>query len=309
MERAIDISGARKTYKAFSGATHEAVADVSLAVERGTIHGLLGPNGAGKTTTLKMLLGLATPTDGTFQINGQKASATARAHLGFLPEQPYFSPQLTATQALVLYGRLSGQSKRDTVARIPELLERVGLAGRERMTLAKFSRGMLQRLGVAQAILSNPSVAVLDEPASGLDPMGQRDMRNLMLELRDSGTSILLSSHQLSEIETVCDEVTILNSGRVAARGHIDDLLNVEGRTSVRASGGEELPAALSDLVGDIAVSGGAWVFSIADADIRKVVDVLDDEKWRLLSVAPMRDSLEDYFARLVGGEGTEVAS
>ncbi|MDA3935817.1 MAG: ABC transporter ATP-binding protein, partial [Actinomycetota bacterium] len=269
----------------------------------------LGPNGAGTTTTLKMMLGLAKPTDGTFSIMGRPADAAARAELGFLPEQPYFSPQLTATQALVLYGRLSGLSKRDTIARMPDLLERVGLAGRERMVLSKFSRGMLQRLGVAQAILANPAVVVLDEPASGLDPVGQRDMRNLMLELRDAGTSILLSSHQLSEIETVCDQVTILNKGRVAARGHIDDLLNVVGRTSVRASGGDKLPDSLTELVGDIAVSGASWVFSIADGEVRRVVDVLDDEGWRLLSIAPMRDSLEDYFARLVGGEGTGVAS
>lgn len=309
MESAILIEGARKAYKTFPAVEHVAVEDVSLEVERGTIHGLLGPNGAGKTTTLKMLLGLARPTAGTFEIMGEPARAAARAHLGFLPEQPYFSPQLTASQALVLYGRLSGLSKRDTLARTPDLLDRVGLAGRERMVLSKFSRGMLQRLGVAQAILAEPAVAVLDEPASGLDPVGQRDIRNLMLELRDAGTSILLSSHQLSEIETVCDQVTILNRGRVAARGHIDDLLNVVGRTSVRASGGEELPSALTGLVGDIALSGGMWVFSIADEDIRRVVDVLDDEGWRLASIAPMRDSLEDYFSRLVGGERTEVAS
>jgi ABC-2 type transport system ATP-binding protein len=176
----------------------------------------------------------------------------------------------------------------------------VGLAGKQKTLLSRFSRGMLQRLGLAQALLGTPAVVVLDEPASGLDPVGQRDVRNLMLELRDAGTSILLSSHQLSEVEAVCDEVTILNRGLVAARGHIDDLLNVAGQTSVRTRGEGAIPASVAALIEDEAYAGATVQFSVADADVRRVVDALDDAGWQIVSVAPKRDSLEDYFARLL---------
>ena len=185
-----------------------------------------------------------------------------------------------------------------------ERLSRVGLEGREGTVLAKFSRGMLQRLGIAQALIADPRVAVLDEPASGLDPVGQRDIRNLMLDLRAEGTTVLLSSHQLSEVEAVCDEVTILSHGRVAAKGHIDDLLNTAGQVSVRAQGvGETLPASIAPLVSDVAARGGTWIFSVRDDRARQVVDALEDAGWRLISLAPKRDSLEDYFSRLVEAE------
>lgn len=287
----------------------EAVSDVTITVSTGAIHGLLGPNGAGKTTTLKMLLGLVRPTGGRFEILGTPATAAgARARLGFLPEQPYFPPQLKAAEALMLYGRLTGLPKESIIEQIPLLMQTVGLEGKEAQPLSRFSRGMLQRLGLAQALIGDPQVLVLDEPASGLDPVGQRDVRNLMLELRGRGTSILLSSHQLSEVEAVCDEVTILNRGTVAAVGHIDALLNVAGQVSVRARGGEELPASVGHFVTETALSGGVWVVSVAQSDIRKVVDAFDDAGWTLDSVSPKRDSLEDYFSRLLasgepGGE------
>ncbi len=309
-EPAILIEHARKDYGKAAGGRREAVADVSLAVSRGAIHGLLGPNGAGKTTTLKMLLGLVRPSDGRFEILGVPAAKPgAKARLGFLPEQPYFPPQLTAWEALRLYGQLSGLSTAQIRAEAEPLLERVGLAGKQKTVLSRFSRGMLQRLGLAQALLGSPAVVVLDEPASGLDPVGQRDVRNLMLELRDAGTSILLSSHQLSEVEAVCDEVTILNRGRVAARGHIDDLLNVAGQTSMRARGEGEVPDGVAALVEDQAYSGATVAFSVADESVRRVVDMLDDAGWQIVSVTPKRDSLEDYFARLLAETGNAADS
>ena len=295
------IENARKIYEKASGGRRDAVADVSVRVSRGAIHGLLGPNGAGKTTVLKMLLGLVRPTSGTFEILGTPAAAPgARARLGFLPEQPYFPNQLTADEAMTLYGRLTGLGHAELDAQIHELLERVGLEGREKTLLSKFSRGMLQRLGLAQALLGSPEVLVLDEPASGLDPVGQRDIRNLMLELKAQGVTILLSSHQLSEVETVSDEVTILHRGLVAARGHIDDLLNVAGETSVRTSGVGDLPTAVSAVMRDVAVSGSTQVFSVPDAQVRRVVDALDDGGWRILTIEPKRASLEDYFTALL---------
>lgn len=309
---AIDIRGARKAYRPMVGApSREAVSEVDIQVEAGTIHGLLGPNGAGKTTTLKMLLGLVKPTGGTFRILGQDSTRPAgRRSVGFMPEQPYFPQHLTAGHALKLYAQLAGVSRAEIATRTAGLLERVGLEGRERSTLSTFSRGMLQRLGIAQALINEPSVVILDEPASGLDPVGQRDVRNLMLALRDSGVTVLLSSHQLSEVETVCDDVTILNAGRVAAEGELDALLNVDGRTSIRARDlGRELPAAVAAVAEHVAVSGGVWVFSLPDAAVRATVDAIDDAGGRLISVAPMRDSLEDYFARLLAESPEEVSA
>jgi ABC-2 type transport system ATP-binding protein len=302
---AIEVRGARKVYRARVGGPKTVVDDVSLLVPEGGIHGLLGPNGAGKTTTLKMLLSLVRPTAGEFLVRGVSSTTPAgRAGLGFLPEQPYFPTQLTAAEALRLYGRLSGVSKAELPGETKRLLALVGLAGREHDVLSSFSRGMLQRLGVAQALLGDPRVLVLDEPASGLDPVGQRDMRNLMLALRDSGHTILLSSHQLSEVEAVCDRVAIMNAGRIAAEGHIDDLLNVAGRTSVRVRGIEQLPAALEALVEDVASSGGAWIFSVQDEAVRRAVDLIDDAGGVVVSVNPKRESLEDYFTRMLA-DGT----
>jgi ABC-2 type transport system ATP-binding protein len=311
---AISISGARKVYETRMGLSKRiAVDDVTFEVMPGTIHGLLGPNGAGKTTTLKMLIGLARPTAGDFRILGEPSrSPKGRARLGFLPEQPYFPPQLTGEQAMRLYGRLAAAPETELKSRTAELLATVGLEGRGDSRLSAYSRGMLQRLGVAQALIGDPDVVVLDEPASGLDPVGQRDMRNLMLSLRERGVTVLLSSHQLSEVEAVCDRVTILNRGTVAAEGPLADLLNVHGRTSVRATGlSGGLPKAVAALTDDVAVSGGMSVFSVPDESVRQVVDALDDAGGSIVSITPKRESLEDYFSRLLETASStgEVAS
>jgi ABC-2 type transport system ATP-binding protein len=300
---AISVAGARKVYQTRMGlGTRVAVDDVSFEVMPGTIHGLLGPNGAGKTTTLKMLIGLARPTAGDFRILGEPSRSPAgRTRLGFLPEQPYFPAQLTGEQAMRLYGRLAAAPEAELKSRTAELLAMVGLEGRGDSRLSAYSRGMLQRLGVAQALIGDPDVVVLDEPASGLDPVGQRDVRNLMLSLRERGVTVLLSSHQLSEVEAVCDRVTILNRGAVAAEGPLADLLNVHGRTSVRATGVPEgLPAAVAALTDDVAVASGIFVFSVPDESVRDVVDALDDAGGSIISITPKRESLEDYFSRLL---------
>jgi len=304
------IEHARKDYGRAAGGRRDAVADVSLSVSRGAIHGLLGPNGAGKTTTLKMLLGLVKPSGGRFEILGLDARKPgARARVGFLPEQPYFPQQLTASEAMALYGRLAGLSRSEIAEQTGDLLERVGLEGRQKTILAKFSRGMLQRLGLAQALLGDPEVLVLDEPASGLDPIGQRDVRNLMVGLKERGATILLSSHQLSEVETISDEVTILHQGRVAARGHIDDLLNVSGQTSLRVIGVGVLPAEVAAVVCDMAMSGATTMFSLPDEQVRRVVELLYDNGWKIVSLQPKRASLEDYFAALLAAAAEKDAT
>lgn len=299
---AVRIEGARKSYVRFPNTRKTAVEDVSITVPQGAIHGLLGPNGAGKTTTLKMLMGLVRPDAGTFEVLGVPSHRReGRLQLGFLPEQPYFPQQLTADQAMRLYARLTGVPEKDIRARTDELLALVGLDGQQRTRLSAFSRGMLQRLGIAAAVVGRPSVVVLDEPASGLDPVGQRDVRNIMLSLRDRGATVLLSSHQLSEVEAVCDRVSILNRGRVSTEGRIEGLLRVAGRTSVRVTGFPDgLPATVRALTDDLAVDGGVTVFSVPDADVRRVVDAVDDAGGTVVSVAPKRESLEDYFTRMM---------
>jgi ABC-2 type transport system ATP-binding protein len=310
VEQAIAIAGARKVYTVFPNTERVAVDDVTLEVPRGAIHGLLGPNGAGKTTTLKMLLGLVRPNAGTFRVLGVDSRTRAgRAQLGFLPEQPYFPPQLTAAQAMRLYARLSGVPEREIAARTGKLLDRVGLEGRASTVLSAFSRGMLQRLGIAQAIVSRPAAVVLDEPASGLDPLGQRDVRNLMLELRDSGATVLLSSHQLSEAEAVCDRVSIMSRGRVAAVGSLSELLSVAGRTTLSVAGlPAGLPEAVAALAADVATTGDVITFSAADADVRRSIDAVYDAGGSVIEVEPKRESLEDYFTRMLSDEKGEVA-
>jgi ABC-2 type transport system ATP-binding protein len=304
---AVLVEHARKAFAHASSGRREAVADVSISVSRGAIHGVLGPNGAGKTTTLKMLLGLVRPSGGRFEILGIPAHAPgARAQVGFLPEQPYFPQQLTAAEALMLYGRLTALTREEIRTQTPDLLCRVGLDGQEKTLLSKFSRGMLQRLGLAQALLGKPEVLVLDEPASGLDPVGQRDVRNLMMSLKAEGVTILLSSHQLSEVETVSDEVTIVHRGLVAAKGHIDDLLNVQGQTSIRVMGEGELPASVREVVCDVAISGSTSMFSAPDEAVRGIVDALDDDGWKIVSLTPKRASLEDYFTALLENAGKD---
>jgi ABC-2 type transport system ATP-binding protein len=308
---AISVAGARKVYTVFPQRKRVAVEDVSITVPQGAIHGLLGPNGAGKTTTLKMLLGLVRPDAGAFRVLGvDSRSRAGRGTLGFLPEQPYFPPQLSAAQAMRLYARLAGLPEREIKVRTAELLERVGLEGQQRTLLSAFSRGMLQRLGIAQAIVGRPKVIVLDEPASGLDPIGQRDVRNLMLSLRDEGATILLSSHQLSEAEAVCDRVSIISRGRVAAEGPIQDLLGVAGQTSLAVSGlPAGLPPAVAALTIDVAVAAsGLLVFSVPDSDVRRAVDAIDDAGGTIVSVQPKRESLEDYFTRMLANQAGEVA-
>ncbi|TDB38921.1 MAG: ABC transporter ATP-binding protein [Actinobacteria bacterium] len=308
-DAAIRVLGARKVYSVPGKPRRTAVADVSITVDAGTIHGLLGPNGAGKTTTLKMLLGLVKPSAGTFEVLGADSTRpSGRRHLGFLPEQPYFPIHLTARQAMRFYGSLVGLEAEVVKEQTASLLDRVGLADAERTELSKFSRGMLQRLGIAQALLGSPEVVIFDEPASGLDPVGQRDVRNLMLELRAAGITVLLSSHQLSEVEAVCDRVTILNRGTVAAEGDINALLNVDGRTSVRATGMDALPSQVASEAEDTVVSGGVWVFSVPTAATRTVVDAIDDAGGTIVAITPKRESLEDYFASLLasGPKGVE---
>ncbi|MBE0447607.1 MAG: ABC transporter ATP-binding protein [Actinobacteria bacterium] len=237
MDTALELENLAKTYKiGWRGIERKAVVDISLAIPTGTVFGLLGPNGAGKTTTIKMAVGFLRPDSGRISIFGQANSLKIRSRIGFLPEQPYFYPHLTAEKALDFYARLFYIKKAVRQERVRLLLDTVGLSDSANLPLQKFSKGMLQRFGIAQALVNNPDLLIVDEPASGLDPIGQVEIRKILTALNAEGKSILLSSHYLSEVENICHEVAIINKGTVISRGKVKNLLDTGDTYAVIAS-------------------------------------------------------------------------
>jgi ABC-2 type transport system ATP-binding protein len=284
-----------------------AVDDLTLHVERGEVFGFLGPNGAGKTTAVKMLLGLAAPTSGAGQLLGRPLGDCAtRARVGFLPEHFRFHEWLEATEFLDLHGQLFGMSARERAARVPELLELVGLTEAADRRLSAFSKGMLQRIGLAQALLPKPEVVFLDEPTSGLDPLGRRLVRDIIRELRAAGTAVFLNSHLLSEVEVTCDRVAFIKGGRVVRIARLGAL--VEGLTEVVLRVGRVTP----ELVGGL----GRWGTDVRVDDRRIALTVADEQalpelaQWvvdqgaGLYALTPQQLSLEELFIRVVEEAG-----
>ncbi|MBW2262007.1 MAG: ABC transporter ATP-binding protein [Deltaproteobacteria bacterium] len=280
----------------------EAVRNVAFDVGKSEIFGLLGPNGAGKTTTLKIMMSLIRPTRGSIHMFGLKVPDRSIYHrAGFLPENPYFYEYLDPLEFLSFAGSLFGIERKVRMKRAGELLERVGLADARRHPLRKFSKGMLQRLGIAQALINEPELLVLDEPMSGLDPIGRRDVRNLILELRDAGTTILFSSHILSDVEMICDRVAIINKGKVTTVGLLADLLRPEvRRTVIEAEGiGDEDLGSLERLCQKVLRAGSMVQLEIeGDTQVDEVIGRLRDFGGRVVSVVPHRETLEDIFVR-----------
>ena len=234
-EPAVEVIGLTKTFPVpFQRRSIVAVRDLSLRVEPGQIYGLLGPNGSGKSTTLKIILGLVSPTRGAARIFGRASSEVAsREAVGFLPESPYFYKYLTAAETLRFYGRLCGMRGARLTKRIAELLELVGLTEARDCRLSGYSKGMLQRIGLAQALVHDPKLVVLDEPTAAVDPAGSREIRDLILDLKRRGTTVLLSSHLLGQVQEVCDRVGILANGVLVREGAMKELLAVENQTEV----------------------------------------------------------------------------
>ena len=237
MAPAIRTEGLTKYYGSLFRKPVVGVEDLSLNVEAGQVYGLVGPNGSGKTTTLKLLLGLIFPTRGTMAILGQAPRAPeARQRVGFLPDGPYFYDHLNADELLRFYGGLFGLSGAKLQKRIDELLEMVDMHGPERRRrIREYSKGMIQRIGVAQALVNDPDLVLLDEPTAGLDPLGALQMREIMFRLRDRGKTVFLCSHLLFDVERICDNVTILNEGRVVREGSLDALLAGDGGDTQRS--------------------------------------------------------------------------
>ena len=283
-----------------------AVDRLNLTVGEGEICGFLGPNGAGKTTTLKMLFGLLKPTSGRAEILGSDSGELEfRRHVGFLPENPYFYDFLTGEEFLDFYGRLFGLSKGVRRERIAALLKLVELERAEGLRLRKYSKGMLQRLGMAQALINDPKVLILDEPQSGLDPSGRKKMRDLILRMRDEGKTVLFSSHILSDAEMICDHVQIIGRGKLVAVGLLNDLL--EAKTQSIEIEVEDLPEETVESLAKKArsfIRSGRRVQFIFDGGedlITETVREILDSGGRLFSLVPQRETLEDVFLREVG--------
>src|SRR5688572_30166590 len=289
---------------------YRALERLSLEVQPGEIFGFLGPNGAGKTTTLKLLMQLIFPTSGRAEILGRPVGdVSSRQRIGYLPENPYFYDYLTAEELLQYFARLFGFSSRDARTRAATLLDRVGIGPeRRRQQLRKYSKGMIQRVGIAQALLNDPEVIFLDEPMSGLDPLGRRDVRSLILELRDQGRTVFFSSHILADAEAMCSRVAVVAGGRLAAAGRLADILafQVRGWELVVAGLRPEVLNRIRHLVRratEIAPHRYALELSV-DQPPEVVLSDLVATGATLVSLNPIRDTLEDFFVRRVAEAG-----
>jgi ABC-2 type transport system ATP-binding protein len=309
---AIEILGLEKTYSVgfWRKRPKRALHPLHLTIEDGEIFGFLGPNGAGKTTTLKMLMGLVFPSGGSARILGMELDdPRMKAQIGFLPEQPYFYDYLTAHELLTYYGQLSGVDSQQLPRKVDSTLERVGLRDAANVQLRKFSKGMLQRAGIAQAILHDPKVVFLDEPMSGLDPMGRREVRSLIEQLKAEGKTVFFSTHILSDAEALCDRVAVINLGQLRGVGAVAELTSgVHGNVEIVWQG-TSVPAAIKSFGAEIHIAGDTTRAVIPEQNQDAAIEALRREGLRLISVTPVRTSLEDYFMAQIKPSPAEVVA
>jgi len=283
---------------------------LTMRVEPGEVFGLLGPNGAGKSTAIKLLLGLIFPTSGTAQILGRPVG-DVRAHreIGYLPEQPYFYDYLTAHELLDYFARFFELPASERRARVNLLLEKVGLASAGKLQLRKYSKGMLQRVGLAQALVNDPRLVILDEPMSGLDPIGRREVRDIILDLKARGKTVLFSTHILSDAEMLCDRVAVLAAGKLRGIGALAEIMDL------KAQGMEilfELPVERpepAELLRRATKTGDRYRIHSPEEGLFDVLGQLHAAGARILSVTPIKPTLEDYFLKLIGPEGARAAA
>ncbi len=308
---AVRTIGLTKSYRhPWTGRVMPGVEDLNLEVARGEVMGCLGPNGAGKTTTLKLLTGLLKPTRGSAWLLGEPITRVeSRRRLGFLPEQPYFYEYLSGIEYLEFVGQLSGLPGQDAHQRAGHWLGRVGLGARPKMVLRKYSKGMLQRLGLAAALMHDPELLILDEPMSGLDPFGRRDVRDLILEQRKRGTTVLFSSHILPDVETLCDRVAIIIAGRLTRLATVGEIVGgSRQRVEIRCAGTSllEIVPELRDVLERQDHSHETLFLLDDDARLNEVIDWMLRNGARIRAVTPQRTSLEDLFLD-AAGSGSEV--
>jgi ABC-2 type transport system ATP-binding protein len=307
---AVSARGLRKVYRTRFGRREIVALDgIDLEVFAGEVFGLLGPNGAGKTTTVKILLGLTRPTSGEATLFGIPVSSPAsRRRVGYLPEGHRFPGYLTARQTISVFGRMSGLDRAALRRRIPELLARVRLEKWADVRVKKFSKGMTQRLGLAAALVHEPDLLLLDEPTDGVDPVGRREIRDLLRDEASRGRAILLNSHLLSEVERTCDRVAVLREGKLVAKGGIEELTARPSRYRLVASPVDEaLVASFRDTGAGVDRVNGHLEVSTRDLDhLNVLVDRLRARGAILQELSPVRSSLEDVFVGLVRPEDPE---
>lgn len=283
-----------------------ALKDLTLDIQPGEIFGLLGPNGAGKTTTLKILMGIHFPTSGSATLMGKPlGTRSVKAKIGFLPENPYFYDYLKGWEFLDFYGQLYGMSRRKRRAKIEQLLDQVSLSHAANRPLRGYSKGMTQRIGLAQALMNDPEIIFLDEPQSGLDPLGRKEVRDIILSLREQGKTVFFSSHILSDAEMICDRVGILYRGELKSIGALGDLLSTkvtEWEIVLRGLSDERIEPFRSRLKHINKVNGDCWAISEKEALTNEIVREAVASGAELVSLTPRRESLEDYFIREVQG-------
>jgi ABC-2 type transport system ATP-binding protein len=306
LDLAIETINLTKHYGHKAGCT-----DICLRVPRGQIFGFLGPNGAGKSTLVKTLMGLLFPTSGEARLLGRPLGDTGvRRKIGFLPENFRYHDWLTLRQLLDFHASLYGMGNAEKSGRLPRVIDKVGLAGRENQKIRTFSKGMQQRAGLACALLPDPDLLFLDEPTSALDPLGRRDVREILVELRASGKTIFLNSHLLSEVEMICDTVAFISKGTVIRQGTLDELRSAEINVQMRIEGiTEQIKDALADIADSLTINGDTVLAAVGwEEDVPKLAETVIRGGGRLYELNRQRSSLEEMFVSMVQ-EGENSAS
>jgi len=302
MESVLTIKDLHKSFKiGFIPRKKKILNGITLSVNKGEIFGYLGPNGAGKTTTIKCILGLIFPEKGEITILGQHyLSLRAKENIGFLPENPYFYDYLTASEFLSFYARLFRIDKRKKEEKIKKLLYQLRLEQSVNLQLRKFSRGMLQRLGLAQALLNDPSLIFLDEPLGGLDPIGRKEIRDIIVEFKEEGKTVFLSSHILQDIELICNRVAIIVNGEIVNQGNIQDLISEKIYfTEITLSGVDR--KILEALGESVSIHGERILLKVFDQDkVESVLKLIRSNNGKVYSLMPRTQTLEDYFVGVV---------
>src|SRR5687768_12724914 len=302
---AVDVRDIAKSFRTghLRGVYRPALKGLTFSVARGETFGYLGPNGSGKTTTLKILIGLLFPDRGSATILGHPLSSRAwRYKVGYQPEHPYFYDYLTPTEYLDYAGRLFGMDKGARKSRTAELLKLVNLEPAADVPLRRFSKGMTQRLGLAQALINDPELVILDEPMSGLDPLGRRLVRRVIMDLKAAGKTVLFSTHILSDAESLCDRVALLRGGELLKAGALDEILTIDvSHLEVLVSGLSETAVAEIPVRSRTRV-GERWTLEVDDGRLGEAVQAIEARRGRVLGVQPIRQSVEEYFVKEMGG-------
>jgi ABC-2 type transport system ATP-binding protein len=298
--KALEIKHLKKSFRSnFLIKQFHVLKNINLSAEKGEIYGFLGPNGAGKTTTIKCILGIIFPDAGEIRIMGQPANTIeSKKEVGFLPENPYFYDYLTPVELLIFTGMLFGIPRRELTKKTDEIIKLVGLKGKENIKLKKFSKGMIQRIGLAQALIHDPKTLILDEPFSGLDPIGRKELRDVILSLKDDGKTIFFSSHILQDMEMIVDKVGIILDGEIKKEGKLSDLISLSVHNYEIVFTGMDEQVLTGHNLTFTRQDNNYIVKSDTNEETNRIIEMINRDKGRILSVTPIKMTLEDIFLR-----------